>query len=207
MDRAWARPVLVLVSTMLGAASTVPERWRSSVAHVLELPCCVGGVGGRPRSSWFLAGVRGERVLYLDPHVGGGQRWSDPGGADGLGSYRVDRVRQVGIAELDPTMAMGFLVSSEADLRLLMEHAKKAEEEEGRGGGGVGGAGASWLSLFTISERQEEEEGAAAAAAAVEAVEAEAGGDDRGRGSRGRETGRGDGDGSESFSDEEWTVV
>mmetsp|Transcript_18485 Transcript_18485/g.47299 ORF Transcript_18485/g.47299 Transcript_18485/m.47299 type:complete len:172 (-) Transcript_18485:122-637(-) len=84
-------------------------------------------VGGRPRRSFFYAGVQGSGVdaaaLYYDPHCAqpalgsigrpGGARW--PLSAADIKSCHCEGLRKMKLTELDPSLALAFLCPRRAD--------------------------------------------------------------------------------------------
>jgi cysteine protease ATG4 len=62
------KAVLLLVPLMLGMGS-IGKTYEAVLLHLLELPECVGIVGGKPSKSLYFVGHQGDLVFYLDPHV------------------------------------------------------------------------------------------------------------------------------------------
>ena len=63
----WNRPVLILVPLRLGLNGVNPIYY-SSLQHYFTLPQCVGIAGGRPSSSYYFVGAKGNQLFYIDPH-------------------------------------------------------------------------------------------------------------------------------------------
>jgi cysteine protease ATG4 len=62
------RSLLLLVPLMLGMGS-IAKGYEQVVLKLLEMPACVGIVGGKPQKSLYFMGHQREQVFFLDPHV------------------------------------------------------------------------------------------------------------------------------------------
>lgn len=62
------RSILLLVPLMLGMGS-VGSSYEQVILRLLELPMCIGIVGGKPQKSLYFVGHQREQVFFLDPHV------------------------------------------------------------------------------------------------------------------------------------------
>lgn len=104
-------PTLILLGVRLGIDRITPV-YHAALAATLELPHCVGIAGGRPASSHYFIGHQGgQAFFYLDPHSTRPALPLDPSAED-IATCHTRRVRKLGIAELDPSMLLGFLVRS-----------------------------------------------------------------------------------------------
>jgi cysteine protease ATG4 len=102
---------LILLGVRLGIDRITPV-YHAALAATLELPHCVGIAGGRPASSHYFVGHQGgQSFFYLDPHSTRAALPLNPTPED-IASCHTRRVRKLGIAELDPSMLLGFLVRS-----------------------------------------------------------------------------------------------
>jgi cysteine protease ATG4 len=138
------RPLLLLLPLRLGL-DRFHAPYAAALAQLLALRACVGMVGGRPRRSFYFAGVQGApdattpppppprapppkppAALYWDPHTaqpalgtdgerGGAPRW--PLSAADVASCHCAGLRQMRLADLDPSLALGFLCATKAELR------------------------------------------------------------------------------------------
>ncbi|CAG9462766.1 unnamed protein product [Pedinophyceae sp. YPF-701] len=120
------QPLLLLVPMMLGARG-VSEAYLSQVESLLHLRQSVGIVGGLPQRSLYLFGARGGALLCLDPHT----PQAAVRASDSMASYRPMRVGAVAPAQLDASMAAGFLLADEADLEELCAGIEKLEARSG----------------------------------------------------------------------------
>lgn len=107
-------PTLILLGVRLGIDRITPV-YHAALTATLELPHCVGIAGGRPASSHYFIGHQGgQSFFYLDPHSTRPALPLDPSPED-IASCHTRRVRKLGIAELDPSMLLGFLVRSQEE--------------------------------------------------------------------------------------------
>ncbi|KAK9474680.1 uncharacterized protein V1510DRAFT_411671 [Dipodascopsis tothii] len=118
-DGPW-RPTLLLFGVRLGI-DAVNSVYVPALQMCLALPQSIGIAGGRPSASHYFFAYQGHSLFYLDPHI---QRkalpyHTDPAAytADELASVHTRRVRKIEIAEMDPSMLVGFLIRDAADWR------------------------------------------------------------------------------------------
>lgn len=120
----WERPVLLLIAQRLGLHE-IPAAYRAAVRQTFTFPQSVGIAGGRPSSSLYFIGTRGDQLLYLDPHT---VRPAVPVVENGLDAYTLElasyhtmqaQAMQMGL--MDPSMLLGFLVRDAAALDDLAE--------------------------------------------------------------------------------------
>lgn len=138
------RPLLLMLPLRLGLARFHPP-YAAPLAALLALPQSAGMLGGRPRRSFFFAGVQGEgegaAALYYDPHTPqpalgyAGGRGGDGGTTRGarwplseadVASCHCAGLRQMRLAELDPSLALAFLCASRADFDAWLAGARAA---------------------------------------------------------------------------------
>lgn len=106
-------PTLILLGIRLGIDRITPV-YHATLKRVLELPQSVGIAGGRPSSSHYFIGYQGENFFYLDPHSTRPSVPSKPTNED-VASCHTRRVRRIRITEMDPSMLLGFLITSKKD--------------------------------------------------------------------------------------------
>lgn len=135
----WTRPVLVLVAQRTGL-NEVPPPYRGALKQVFTFPQSVGIAGGRPGSSLYFVGTQREHLLYLDPHyvrasvpfrhpppsLHAAQQSEAPALLDSwydraysvqeLATFHTSQTASMPLSMLDPSMLLGFLCSSAADL-------------------------------------------------------------------------------------------
>ena len=117
-DGSW-RPVLVLLPLRLGLQTLNPA-YSPCLCALFELRQSVGVIGGAPRRSFYFVGCQekaaaGPQLLYLDPHEVQ-PALSVPLAAERLSScHRSDTPRTMPVAQIDPSLALGFLCATSAD--------------------------------------------------------------------------------------------
>ncbi|KAK4556267.1 Cysteine protease atg4 [Recurvomyces mirabilis] len=107
------QPTLIVLGVRLGIDRITPV-YHAALKAALEMPHSVGIAGGRPSSSHYFIGHQGEQFFYLDPHTTRPALPSDPSAAD-IETCHTRRLRRLGIAEMDPSMLLGFLIRSRED--------------------------------------------------------------------------------------------
>ena len=135
-------PVLLLVPLVLGLGRTLNPAYVAPLRAALALRWSCGVVGGRPGASLFLAGAAGDAALFLDPHAAvqpaavvqagpfapktasaAPSSPKDPAAAAAsaaaVASYHSAALRHAPLANMDPSMALGFYADTADDLRQL----------------------------------------------------------------------------------------
>ncbi|KAL7748290.1 hypothetical protein RI367_006249 [Sorochytrium milnesiophthora] len=108
-------PVLILVPVRLGA-STFNLVYLDHLVDVFEWPYCVGVAGGRKDASLYFTGYRqsDKHLLYYDPHTPQEYRplseCKPP-----FEHYHTGTIRALPPDSLDPSMLLGFLISSKLE--------------------------------------------------------------------------------------------
>ena len=112
------RPVLIFIPLRLGLESLNPQ-YAPALARLFGLPQSVGMIGGRPRAAhYFVGSTSAGKLLYLDPHtVQPALRREAPEVRSC--HYTAPTVPSIRTLELDPSLALGFLCRSHADLERL----------------------------------------------------------------------------------------
>lgn len=135
-------PVLLLVPLVLGLGRTVNPAYIAPLRSALALRWSCGVVGGRPGASLFLTGAAGDAALFLDPHAAvqpaavvqagpyapktasaAPASPKDPAvaaaSAAAVASYHSAALRHAPLANMDPSMALGFYADTADELRQL----------------------------------------------------------------------------------------
>lgn len=114
------QPILILLGVRLGIDRVTPAYW-STLKGLLEIPQSVGIAGGRPSSSHYFFAHQGDQFFYLDPHF---TRPALPLRHDTakyteeeVDSCHTQRLRRLGISDMDPSMLLAFLINDAADWR------------------------------------------------------------------------------------------
>jgi len=90
--------------------------------HHLSFADGVGVIGGRPRRACYYVGVQQTAALYLDPHFV--QPYVDMSSAAedfSVASYHCHCMQAMQFTDMDPSMAFGWLLRSDADVGALKE--------------------------------------------------------------------------------------
>jgi cysteine protease ATG4 len=117
------RPVLILVALRLGIDSLHPTYYPALKA-CFEIPSFVGIAGGRPNSSLYFIGLQGDDLIYLDPHFSRSaletKSLSEYTKED-FSTYHCAMPRKINIANLDPSMLLGFYCRTLHDFDVLCD--------------------------------------------------------------------------------------
>lgn len=124
------QPLLVLVPLRLGADRANPL-YQAPLLRTFTCPSSLGLLGGKPRTSLYFAGCQGSRLLYLDPHtvnqsVESRDSLNDPVVRE---TFHSNQVRSLPIDQLDPSLALGFIVTSQAEFDRWLDDLKQMEKE------------------------------------------------------------------------------
>eukprot|EP00127_Corallochytrium_limacisporum_P001222 Clim_evm9s46 gene=Clim_evmTU9s46 len=115
-------PVLLLVPVRLGL-DAINAEYCNSLSSFFHLPFCVGAIGGKPNSAYYFFGAHGQRhLLYFDPHViqdrvdMSALSFSDD-------SFHDRKYDTVNIRDMDPSIALGFMLCDANDVEALLAYA------------------------------------------------------------------------------------
>ncbi|KAL1915830.1 uncharacterized protein VTP21DRAFT_6218 [Calcarisporiella thermophila] len=111
------RPLLILIPIRLGTDRLNPIYHHALKAY-LRLPQSVGIAGGKPCSSLYFVGYRGDEMMYLDPHVA--RPAIEPKALEDfteeeLATFHCEAPLHIPISQLDPSMLFGFYVRDERE--------------------------------------------------------------------------------------------
>jgi cysteine protease ATG4 len=99
--------VLLLIPLRLGLRALNEDSYGDALLEALRFPQSIGMIGGKPAHSLYFCGSQGRRLVFLDPHtVQSADSCSD------LSTYQCMDARAMGLSEVDPSLALGFLISS-----------------------------------------------------------------------------------------------
>eukprot|EP00041_Stephanoeca_diplocostata_P009009 m.136480 g.136480 ORF g.136480 m.136480 type:complete len:396 (+) comp17572_c0_seq4:99-1286(+) len=108
------RPILILIPLRLGVHK-MNKLYVPALQNVFMHNECVGIIGGKPRHSLYFVGFQGDELIGLDPH-----QCQPAVGSDGQqprdGSYHCSSPRKIKFATIDPSLALGFLCRTKAEL-------------------------------------------------------------------------------------------
>merc|ERR1711879_1107034 len=80
-----------------------------------SFPQCLGVIGGKPHSSFYFVGYQDNKVLYMDPHFVQPTVRMDDEPLFPIESYRMEIPQAMSFDDIDPSLALGFLCSSQAE--------------------------------------------------------------------------------------------
>ncbi|XP_065773300.1 cysteine protease ATG4B isoform X1 [Muntiacus reevesi] len=136
------RPLVLLIPLRLGLAD-VNAAYAGTLKHCFRMPQSLGVIGGKPNSAHYFIGYIGDELIYLDPHttqpaVATADRCPVPDE-----SFHCQHPPgRMSIAELDPSIAVGFFCKTEDDFNDWCQQVRKLSL--------LGGA----LPMFELVEQQ-----------------------------------------------------
>lgn len=111
------KPQVVLVPLRLGA-DTLNPGYSTLIKTVLSIPQSLGIIGGRTARAFYIVGFQDDSLLYLDPHL---LRPAVINFETILSSreYHTRAICELSIAQLDPTVLFGFLLTNPGEVTTL----------------------------------------------------------------------------------------
>ncbi|KAG8508275.1 Cysteine protease ATG4B, partial [Galemys pyrenaicus] len=136
------RPLVLLIPLRLGLTD-INEAYVETLKRCFTLPQSLGVIGGKPNSAHYFIGYVGEELIYLDPHTTQPAVDAVDGGCIPDESFHCQHPpSRMGIAELDPSIAVGFFCETEDDFADWCRQVRELSQ--------LGGA----LPMFELVEQQ-----------------------------------------------------
>ncbi|XP_051912539.1 cysteine protease ATG4D-like [Hippocampus zosterae] len=114
------KPVFFIVLCKVGVQKPLPD-CVEVICRLLEHPCSLGMIGGRPgKAHYFLGKTHDNRLFFLDPHyVQSSTSFSEL--PEKLPSYFCDQIRSISCGSINPSIGLCFYVAELEQLHSLME--------------------------------------------------------------------------------------
>ncbi|XP_077681977.1 cysteine protease ATG4B isoform X2 [Eretmochelys imbricata] len=119
------KPLVLLIPLRLGLTD-INEAYIETLKHCFMMPQSLGVIGGKPNSAHYFIGYVGEELIYLDPHTT--QPSVEPSDNSCIPdeSFHCQHPPcRMSIAELDPSIAVGFFCNTEEDFNDWCQEIKK----------------------------------------------------------------------------------
>ena len=118
------RPTVVFIPLRLGREKCMSKSYIPSLTAMFKLPQSIGMIGGKPHSSLYFVAAQGDSLHYLDPHCV--QDTTSTMYDDyPLDSWVLPNLRCIKCQDIDPSLALGFLILSKYDFCNFKKTVKK----------------------------------------------------------------------------------
>ncbi|KAI6184238.1 Cysteine protease [Aphelenchoides bicaudatus] len=121
----WTKKVLLVVPLRLGT-DKINEQYFDHIRNLFQLNTFLGIVGGRPRHACYFIGYLEHTLFHLDPHIC--QKYVKLDGTESDMHWETFHCRSINclpLKEMDPSCALGFLLSNSEELEQLIEYLTK----------------------------------------------------------------------------------
>ena len=122
---------MILVSVRLGM-NQIPNDYFPAIRAFFENRLNVGVIGGRPKEAFYLVGIQGEHMIYLDPHTTlDAVPFDMKLIQESYLTYHETQAKKIHFSKLDPCMTLGFLLKSQGDFEEFQTFIKVSKERFG----------------------------------------------------------------------------
>eukprot|EP00794_Sanderia_malayensis_P011206 gene11206-12381_t len=118
------RPLLLFIPLRLGLCE-INSAYYPALKACLTIQQTLGFIGGKPNHAHYFIGFNGHRLIYLDPHTTQPTVEAERYNSIPDGSYHCIYPSFMNFAELDPSIALGFLCNTEAEFNDLCDAVQK----------------------------------------------------------------------------------
>lgn len=119
------RPLVLLIPLRLGLTD-INEAYVETLKRCFMMPQSLGVIGGKPNSAHYFIGYVGEELIYLDPHTTQPVVECAAGCSIPDESFHCQHPpSRMSIAELDPSIAVGFFCKTEDDFNDWCQQVRK----------------------------------------------------------------------------------
>jgi len=149
------RPLVILIPLRLGL-ERLNRIYIPFLRAFFSFPQSLGILGGKPESSLYFVSAQDDNVFYMDPHLV--HEWVDFDRAEtSFESYRCPTPQKMSLADIDPSMAIGFLCKNRSE---FMDFCSRVEQlNASLAGPPVFSIEDQNHSFHSSSEEEDEEEG------------------------------------------------
>jgi len=117
------RAVIVIIPMRLGGES-VNAAYVPYLKTLLNMPQCIGIIGGKPKHSVYFIGWQDDKLIYLDPHCC--QEFVDVHVPDfPLQTFHCHSPRKMSFSKMDPSCAIAFYCKTRSDLNKFLHEVHK----------------------------------------------------------------------------------
>lgn len=110
---AW-RPTIIFIPLKLGCDEHMNPKYIPSLTAMFKLPQSIGMIGGKPHTSLYFFAAQDDVLHYLDPHRVQEMAPSTDHHFN-FSSWMLPETRWIKCKDLDPSLAIGFLILSKRD--------------------------------------------------------------------------------------------
>jgi len=130
------KPLIMLTSSRIGLEQVNPSNL-NHLKQLLDDPCSLGFVGGKPNSAYYFLGHSDEnKFVYLDPHITQSvPEFSKPSTSNSTlsfddSTYHCNTPRRLAFSKLDPCLSLGFFFKTRQSFDVFCQRQFTYENKE-----------------------------------------------------------------------------